>query len=153
MTYDNICFAVNHLGAGGGIPVFRAVLLRVHCCFHKIPPVWKQHTFTRAGMLETPSRRFPNEPEGFAILSLLDRYITWTSLPNFSLSTNPKTIGKRQAVKEKEKTLHERLFMQCFKQCFFPCKIRRTSRPNPRRRLFPIQPPVEREKDDIFGKE
>jgi hypothetical protein len=68
-------------------------------------------------------------------------------LSNFSLSTTKPKIEKRQAVKEKEKTLRERLFTQCFKQCFFPCKFGRISIHIPRRRPFSIQPPVEREKE------
>ena len=146
MTYDNIFFAVNYFDTGSGGPVLRAVLLRVHCCVHKIPPT-AQHTVGGSRMLETPRLRFPNKPEQLAILPLIDRYITVTSFAELFSFDNQTKIEKRQAVKEKEKTLRERLFSQCFNQCFFPCKFGRISIHNPRRRLFSIQPPVEREKE------
>lgn len=54
-------------------------------------------------MLETPRLRFPNTPKQLAIFLLTDRYITETSLSNFSLSTTKRKSKKDKPSRKKKK--------------------------------------------------
>ena len=88
-----------------------------------------------------------NKPIAFKNINDIDfiKHFSFDNLDDLSIQLVEMVEEDLKRAK-KEKTLRERLFTQCFKQCFFPCKIGRSSIHIPRRRLFSIQPPVEREK-------